>query len=58
MKYQPTDLEYGITTLQIKVAALESILLRDDQLRAEYARLVDEEAQRAFSRRAPYSPVC
>jgi hypothetical protein len=53
-----TNLSDAITALQIKVAALESILLRNEQLRAEYTRLLDEEARRVLTARIPAGPIC
>jgi hypothetical protein len=34
----------NVSALQIKVGALESIFLKDDQTRAEYTQLVSEQA--------------
>jgi hypothetical protein len=34
----------NVSALQIKVGALECILLKDDQTRAEYTQLVNEQA--------------
>ena len=38
------EVRENVSVLQIKVGALESILLRDDQTRAEYTQLVNEQA--------------
>jgi hypothetical protein len=37
------NIRENVSALQIKVGALESILLSDDKTRAEYTRLVDEQ---------------
>jgi hypothetical protein len=58
MNRELTNLADAITALQIKLAALESIVLRDEPLRAEYARLVDEEMRRVLATRIPAGPVC
>ena len=38
-------LQEDIGALQIKVGVLESLLLKDDEVRAEYTKLVSEEAE-------------
>jgi hypothetical protein len=38
------DIRENMSVLQIKVGTLESILLVDDKTRAEYIRLVNEQA--------------
>lgn len=53
-----TNLADAITALQIKLAALESIVLGDEPLKAEYARLVDEEARRVLATGIPAGPIC
>lgn len=58
MNRELTKLADAITSLQIKLAALESIVLRDEQLRADYTRLVDEEARRVLATRIPAGPIC
>lgn len=37
-------LQEDLSVLQIKVGALESVLLKDDESRAKYTRLVSEQA--------------
>lgn len=48
----------AVTALQIKLAALESIVLRDEQLRAEYSRLVEEEARRVLANSVSGGRIC
>ncbi len=38
------EVQENVSVLQIKVAALESIVLKDEKARAEYTRLVNEQA--------------
>lgn len=38
------EMQENVSVLQIKVAALESIVLKDEKARAEYTRLVNEQA--------------
>ncbi len=38
------EVQENVSVLQIKVAALESIVLKDEKVRAEYTRLVNEQA--------------
>jgi hypothetical protein len=58
MNRELTNLADAITALQIKLAAIEAIILRDEKMRAEYTRLVDEEARRVLSTRIPAGPIC
>ena len=58
MNRELTNLADAITALQIKLAALEAIILRDEKMRAEYTRLVDEEARRVLATRIPAGPIC
>ncbi len=58
MNRELTNLADAITALQIKLAALESLLLCDEKLKTEYARLVDEEARRVLAARIPAGPIC
>ena len=58
MDRELTNLADAITALQIKLAALECIVLRDENLKNEYTRRVDEEARRVLATRVPAGPIC
>lgn len=44
-------LQEDLSVLQIKVGALEDLLLKNDEIRAKYTRLVSEEAERLIHQR-------
>src|SRR5512146_984252 len=44
-------LQEDLSVLQIKVGALENLLLKNDEIRATYTRLVSEEAERLIRQR-------
>lgn len=44
-------LQEDVTALQIKVGALESLTLKDEETRASYTKLVSEQAEAALRQR-------
>ncbi len=58
MNRELTSLADAITELQIKLAALETLVLCDEQLKAEYEILIDQEMRKVLASRIPAGLIC
>ncbi len=58
MTHDLTNLADAICTLQIKLAALEFIVLHDEYPKAEYTKIIDEETKRVLANRIPEGAIC
>jgi hypothetical protein len=58
MNQELLSLYDAITAIQIKVAALETMVLTNESLRSEYSRLVDVEAKKALVAKIANDSVC
>ena len=50
------SLRDDLDVLQVKVAVLEALFVKDESLRREYSRMVDEELQRLRQERKRFPP--